>query len=54
MIVIMFIFRAKDSFVTLMLYIIVPRLARADNDKIRAANESSALKMKIIFILSYL
>ena len=46
----MFIFRAKDSFATLI--IIVPRFARADNDKIRAANESSALKMNIIVILS--
>ena len=33
------------------LIIIVPRFARADNDKIRAANESSALKMNIIVIL---
>ena len=31
----------------------VPHFARADNDKIRAANESSALKMNIIVILSY-
>ena len=30
---------------------IVPRFARADNDKIRAANESSALKMNIIVII---
>ena len=34
--------------------IIIPRFARADNDKIRAANESSALKMNIIVTLSYL
>ena len=34
------------------LIIIVPRFARADNDKIRAANESSALKMNIIVILA--
>ena len=34
--------------------IIVPRFIRADNDKIRAAIESSALKMNIIVILSYL
>ena len=34
------------------LIIIVPRFARADNDKIRAANESSALKMNIIVILN--
>ena len=33
------------------LIIIVPRFARADNDKIRAANESSAFKMNIIVIL---
>ena len=46
----MFIFRAKDSFATLI--IIVPRFARADNDKIRDANESSALKMNIIVILT--
>ena len=34
--------------------ILVPRFAQADNDKIQAANESSALKMNIIVILSYL
>ena len=34
------------------LIIIVPRFARADNDKIRAANESSALKMNIIVIFT--
>ena len=45
----MFIFQVKDSFATLI--IIVPRFARADNDKIRAANDSSALKMNIIVIL---
>ena len=33
------------------LIIFVPRFARADNGKIRAANESSALKMNIIVIL---
>ena len=36
------------------LIIIVPRFARADNDKIRAANESFALKMNIIVILDCL
>ena len=35
------------------LIIIVPRFARADNDKIRAANESSALKMNIIVKLKF-
>ena len=35
------------------LTIIVPRFARADNDKIRAANESSALKMNILVILPF-
>ena len=34
--------------------IIVPRFVRVDNDKIRAAIESSAIKMNIIVILSYL
>ena len=34
--------------------VIVPRFARADNDKIRAVNESSTLNMNIIVILSYL
>ena len=33
------------------LIIIVPGFAQADNDKIRATNESSALKMNIIVIL---
>ena len=33
--------------------VIVTRFVRADNDKIRAAAESSALKMNIV-ILSYL
>ena len=47
-IVTMFIFRAKDSFATLI--IIVTRFARADNYKIRAASESSTLKMNIIVI----
>ena len=36
------------------LIIIVPRFARADNDKIRAANESSTLKMNITVILERL
>ena len=34
--------------------IIVSRFARADNDKIPAANESSALKINNFVILSYL
>ena len=34
------------------LIIIIPRFARADYDKIRAANESSALEMNIIVILT--
>ena len=34
------------------LIIIVSRFAWADNDKIRAANESSALKMTIIVIVA--
>ena len=43
-------FLGERPFATLI--IIVPRFAGADNDKIRAANESSALKMNIIVIIS--
>ena len=45
----MFIFRAEDSFAALTLPLNC--FARADNGKMRAANESYALKMNIIVIL---
>ena len=48
----MFIFQALDLFAALLLPMISPCFAQAGNDKMRAANESYTLKMKINVILS--